>query len=127
MASRAGRLRLFKSNPANSPNSRTSLRHVRAEPSRERPGGAGVLSMPISQGQAALLAVWLRLGLRHTPSPLSLPETLTASMNASLSSRQTRLILIGAAVLLSLGMGMRRSLGLFLSPVTRDLAVTAAD
>src|SRR6202040_1797262 len=40
---------------------------------------------------------------------------------------QTRLILIGAAVLLSLGMGMRRSLGLFLSPVTRDLAVTAAD
>jgi hypothetical protein len=24
-------------------------------------------------------------------------------------------------------MGMRRSLGLFLSPVTRDLAVTAAD
>jgi MFS family permease len=48
-------------------------------------------------------------------------------MNASLSPRQTRLILIGAAVLLSLGMGMRRSLGLFLSPVTRDLAVTAAD
>jgi len=32
-----------------------------------------------------------------------------------------------AAVLLSLGMGMRRSLGLFLSPVTSDLAVTAAD
>ena len=48
-------------------------------------------------------------------------------MNAALSPRQTRLILIGAAVLLSLGMGMRRSLGLFLSPVTRDLAVTAAD
>jgi len=48
-------------------------------------------------------------------------------MNASLSPRQTRLILIGAAVLLSLGMGMRRSLGLFLSPVTLDLAVTAAD
>jgi MFS family permease len=40
---------------------------------------------------------------------------------------QTRLILIGAAVLLSLGMGMRQSLGLFLTPVTRDLPLTAAD
>ncbi|HWB48447.1 MAG TPA: MFS transporter [Stellaceae bacterium] len=39
----------------------------------------------------------------------------------------TRLILIGAAVLLSLGMGLRQSLGLFLTPVTRDLALTAAD
>jgi hypothetical protein len=38
---------------------------------------------------------------------------------------QTRLILIGAAVLLSLGMGMRQSLGLFLAPVTRDLALAA--
>ncbi len=42
------------------------------------------------------------------------------------SGGQTRLILIGAAVLLSLGMGIRQSLGLFLTPVTRDLAVTAA-
>src|SRR5882724_1759266 len=40
---------------------------------------------------------------------------------------QTRLILVGAAVLLSLGMGIRQSLGLFLTPVTRDLALTAAD
>ena len=40
---------------------------------------------------------------------------------------QTRLILIGAGVLLSLGMGIRQSLGLFLMPVTRDLALTAAD
>ena len=43
------------------------------------------------------------------------------------TSRQTRLILIGAAVLLSLGMGIRQSFGLFLTPVTRDLALTAAD
>src|SRR5262244_593399 len=43
------------------------------------------------------------------------------------SPTQTRFILIGAAVLLSLGMGIRQSLGLFLTPVTRDLAVTAAD
>jgi hypothetical protein len=41
--------------------------------------------------------------------------------------RQTRLILIGAAVLLSLGMSIRQSFGLFLTPVTRDLALTAAD
>ena len=33
------------------------------------------------------------------------------------SLRQTRLILIGAAVLLSLGMGIRQSFGLFLTPV----------
>jgi MFS family permease len=43
------------------------------------------------------------------------------------SLRRTRLILIGAAVLLSLGMGIRQSFGLFLTPVTRDLALTAAD
>src|ERR1700737_1774011 len=44
-----------------------------------------------------------------------------------MNSRDTRLILGCAAVLLSLGMGIRQSFGLFLSPVTRDLAVTAAD
>ncbi len=38
----------------------------------------------------------------------------------------TRQILIGAAILLSLGMGLRQSLGLFLTPVTRDLALTAS-
>jgi MFS family permease len=43
------------------------------------------------------------------------------------NSRQTRLILIGAGVLLSLGMGIRQSFGLFLTPVTRDLALTATD
>ncbi|HEX5320673.1 MAG TPA: MFS transporter [Stellaceae bacterium] len=43
------------------------------------------------------------------------------------SRNSTRLILVGAAVMLSLGMGLRQSLGLFLTPVTRDLAVTAAD
>jgi MFS family permease len=48
-------------------------------------------------------------------------------MNAKSEQGQTRLILIGAALLLSLGMGIRQSLGLFLTPVTRDLAVTAAE
>jgi len=46
----------------------------------------------------------------------------------TLSSRsQARLILIGTALLLTLGMGIRQSFGLFLTPVTRDLGVTAAD
>ena len=40
---------------------------------------------------------------------------------------QARLILVGAALLLALGMGIRQSLGLFLTPVTRDLGLTAAD
>src|SRR5215207_1673994 len=40
---------------------------------------------------------------------------------------QTWVILAGASVLLSLGMGLRQSLGLFLTPVTRVLAITAAE
>src|ERR1700740_2908096 len=48
-------------------------------------------------------------------------------MTSPLNPAETRLILIGAAVLLTLGMGIRQSFGLFLTPVTRDLAVTAAE
>ncbi len=48
-------------------------------------------------------------------------------MNSTGTQNQTRLILIGAGLLLSLGMGLRQSLGLFLTPVTRDLAVTATE
>ena len=36
-------------------------------------------------------------------------------------------ILAGAAIMMSIGMGMRQSLGLFLPPVTHDLALKAAD
>src|SRR5512135_1247174 len=42
-------------------------------------------------------------------------------------ARQARLILIGTALLLTLGMGIRQSFGLFLTPITHDLGVTAAD
>src|SRR5437762_12448641 len=52
---------------------------------------------------------------------------MTAGTTAQSGRGQVRMILIGAAVLLSLGMGIRQSLGLFLTPVTRDLALTAAD
>jgi MFS family permease len=37
------------------------------------------------------------------------------------------LILAGSAIMMSIGMGMRQSLGLFLPPVTHDLALKAAD
>ena len=43
------------------------------------------------------------------------------------SRSQARLILIGTALLLTLGMGIRQSFGLFLTPVTHELGVTAAD
>jgi len=40
---------------------------------------------------------------------------------------QSMSILIGASVMLSLSMGMRQSLGLFMPPVTRELALSASD
>ena len=40
---------------------------------------------------------------------------------------QSLSILAGAGVMLSLAMGMRQSLGLFLVPITRDLGLSAAD
>jgi len=39
----------------------------------------------------------------------------------------TAMILVGASVMMSLAMGMRQSLGLFLPPMTRDLGITASD
>ncbi|MBV9825611.1 MAG: MFS transporter [Alphaproteobacteria bacterium] len=47
-------------------------------------------------------------------------------MNIRSGSPQTRLILIGVAVLLSLGMGLRQSLGLFMTPVTHGLGITVS-
>src|SRR6476620_8288844 len=52
---------------------------------------------------------------------------VSLQMASNVAQGSTRLILIGAAVLLSIGMGLRQSIGLFLTPVTRDLALTAAD
>jgi hypothetical protein len=63
----------------------------------------------------------LQRALEHTGS------FRTMSVVTAMTRNQTRPILIGAAVLLSLGMGLRQSLGLFLPPVTRDLGLTAAD
>ena len=47
------------------------------------------------------------------------------SVTFGVGGAHARRILIGAAVLLSIGMGLRQSLGLFLTPVTRDLGLTA--
>jgi predicted MFS family arabinose efflux permease len=43
------------------------------------------------------------------------------------TAAQTRAVLIGAGVMLSLSMGMRQSLGLFMLPITRDLHLSVAD
>ena len=47
------------------------------------------------------------------------------SVTFDVGGAHTRRILIGAAVLLGVGMGLRQSLGLFLTPVTHDLGLTA--
>jgi MFS family permease len=47
------------------------------------------------------------------------------SVTFGVGGAHARRILIGAAVLLSVGLGLRQSLGLFLTPVTRDLGLTA--
>eukprot|EP01035_Chromulina_nebulosa_P069142 gene69142-94766_t len=46
---------------------------------------------------------------------------------AQLSTFQRWSILVGAAVLLSLAMGMRQSFGLFQPAILRDTAITTAD
>ena len=43
-----------------------------------------------------------------------------------LARNPTRWVLIGAALMMALSMGIRQSLSLFLTPVTHDLALTAA-
>jgi MFS family permease len=57
------------------------------------------------------------------------PFRIASGMSRTIvpSGSQARLILVGTGLLLTLGMGMRQSFGLFLAPVTHDLAITAAD
>lgn len=51
----------------------------------------------------------------------------TAFHHPSLSQAQSISILAGAAIMLSLAMGMRQSLGLFMQPITKDIGISAAD
>jgi len=57
------------------------------------------------------------------------PFRIASGMSRTIvpSGSQARLILVGTGLLLTLGMGMRQSFGLFLAPVTHDLAIAAAD
>ena len=48
-------------------------------------------------------------------------------MSATARLPKPVMILVGAAVMMSIGMGMRQSLGLFLPPVTHDLVLKASD
>jgi predicted MFS family arabinose efflux permease len=61
--------------------------------------------------------------------PRRVPVRIGSGMSRTIvpSGSQARLILVGTGLLLTLGMGMRQSFGLFLAPVTHDLAITAAD
>lgn len=47
-------------------------------------------------------------------------------MSETKDSRRTLSILVGAAVMLSLAMGLRQSLGIFVQPITRALALTVS-
>ena len=46
---------------------------------------------------------------------------------SQLSRAQAVLVLSSAAIMLSIGMGLRQSLGLFQTPVVQDLGLQAAD
>ncbi|MDB5405586.1 MAG: major Facilitator Superfamily protein [Rhodospirillales bacterium] len=54
-------------------------------------------------------------------------ETIIDGRSVKPTAAQTRAVLIGAGVMLSLSMGMRQSLGLFMLPITRDLHLSVAD
>src|SRR3546814_4827924 len=56
-----------------------------------------------------------------------IPRKPVTFHHPSLNRAQSISILAGAAIMLSLAMGMRQSLGLFMQPVTHDLGITAAD
>jgi MFS family permease len=46
---------------------------------------------------------------------------------APASVSQARLIIIGASLMLMIGIGIRQSFGLFLTPMTQDIGITASD
>ena len=52
---------------------------------------------------------------------------VASNMTVTARMPKPALILVGAALMMSLGMGMRQSLGLFLPPITHDLGLKAAD
>jgi predicted MFS family arabinose efflux permease len=68
------------------------------------------------------------IGANQQGTRRAMAVTAIESAAAARAGRAQMLsILIGASVMLSLTMGMRQSLGLFMGPITRDLGITAAD
>ncbi|SAI65893.1 MFS permease [Bordetella ansorpii] len=72
--------------------------------------------------------------LHARPTPLAAPAfaTFVVVPMSSASSKWAALrpalpILIGAALMLSLSMGLRQSLGIFIPPLTRDLGISVSD
>src|SRR3954470_17644774 len=61
--------------------------------------------------------------LQSAPEP---SEPMNSSQQDALRS-QTMTVLIGASVMLTISMGMRQAFGLFITPVTQDIAVTVTD
>ena len=56
------------------------------------------------------------------------PGALSIAFHSSLvTHRQAIAMLSGAAITLSIAMGLRQSLGLFQTPMMRDLGIAAAD
>src|SRR5215470_16373648 len=82
--------------------------------------------MPNLQASSASVTIGRRCRSGRVPGCATSPWSRTR-MTSNVVQGSTRLILIGAALLLSVGMGLRQSLGLFLTPLTRDLGLTAAD
>src|SRR3546814_4592081 len=56
-----------------------------------------------------------------------IPRKPVTFHHPSLNQAQSISILAGAAIMLSLAMGMRQSLGLFMQPITKDIGISAAD
>jgi predicted MFS family arabinose efflux permease len=63
-----------------------------------------------------------------TPYAQALPQPLsTMKMSSWTALRPSLPILLGASVLLSLAMGLRQSLGIFMPPLTQDLGISVSD
>lgn len=88
------------------------------------------ISQPRLKSGAIASPSWTRRrgpvrGARDIPSPWG--AGVDGSERAAATRRQQVAILLGAATLLSVGMGIRQSFGLFVLPVTRDLGFSVAD
>src|SRR5476649_2519050 len=59
--------------------------------------------------------------------PIPRVQEGTTTMSLLRILRPTLPILIGASLMLSLSMGLRQSLGIFLQPITRDVGISVSD